>query len=370
MLAFTSALRKKELMRLALVDDLSFWTGLEAKQLARNLDVNVGSSNKPDVLKMLKPLYDEGRKYLTANGNLLLMRLRSELILKLRQQGTLGKLKITVLKSFAKRLGLDISQRISRRNLEKFLEKLMKHGVTAKDIAHQAPVSSKESVSEKQQDFTQCPVGALVNKVKSLTVLSSHGLEQLVVPHAKDATTKDDNVKSMLDGNATKPCTKSVLYKANIVDIAAKICSIFKTYNLHVTGIITLPDGNRYDRIFNVGGGNCYFYGVSQGLEFFGISMDHIQLRTRVGQWLQNPDNATFMETHLEIQPSGLYHHLKGYPAPPGGWRYYLNGMTWQDWGVHVELLGEWVGAMEITPTNHVLEEMGKWILNKKLCSR
>ena len=131
LLAFTSALRKIELMRLALVDDLSFWTGLEAKQLARNLDVNVGSSNKPEVLKMLKPLYDEGRKYLTANGNLLLMRLRSELILKLRQHGTLGKLKITVLKSFAKRLGLDISQRISRRNLEKYLEKLMKEGVTA-----------------------------------------------------------------------------------------------------------------------------------------------------------------------------------------------------------------------------------------------
>ena len=308
---------------------------------------------------MLKPFYDEGREYLTANGNLLLKRLRSELIFKLRQQGTLGKLKITVLKSFAKRLGFDISQRISRRNLEKSLEKLMKDGVTATDIAHQTLSSSKDSVSEKQQDFTQCPVGGLVNKVKSMTLLSSHGSEQLVVPDAKDATTKDDNVKSMLDGNATKSCTKSVLYEANTVDIAAQICNIFKTYNLHVTGIITLPDGNRYDRIFNAGGGNCYFYAVSQGLDFFGISIDHIQLRTRVGQWLQNPDNASLMEMQLEIQPSGLYHHLKGYPAPPTGWRNYLNGMTWQDWGVHVELLGEWVGSMEITPTNHVLEEMG-----------
>ena len=65
--------------------------------------------------------------------------------------------------------------------MEKSLEKLMKDGVTATDIAHQTLISSKESVSEKQQDFTQCPVGALVNKVKSLTVLSSHGSEQLVV---------------------------------------------------------------------------------------------------------------------------------------------------------------------------------------------
>ena len=80
------------------------------------------------------------------------------------------KLKITVLKSFAKRLGFDISQRISRRNLEKSLEKLMKDGATATGKAHQTLSSSKVSVSETQ-DFTQCPVGSLVNKVKSLTVL-------------------------------------------------------------------------------------------------------------------------------------------------------------------------------------------------------
>ena len=33
--------------------------------------------------------------------------------------------------------------------------------------------------------------------------------------------------------------------------------------------------------------------------------------------------------------------------------------MTRQNWGVHVELQGKWVGPMEITPTNNVLEEMG-----------
>ena len=98
---FSSALRKKELMRLALVDDLSFWTGLEAKQFAKNLDVPIGS-NKAAVLRVLKPLYDEGREYLTANGDLLLKRLRSDLIMKLRREGTLGKLKISVLKSFSK----------------------------------------------------------------------------------------------------------------------------------------------------------------------------------------------------------------------------------------------------------------------------
>ena len=108
-----------------------------------------------------------------------------------------------------------------------------------------------------------------------------------------------------------------------------------------------------------MGGGNCYFYSVCQGLEFFGVSIDHVELRTKVGLWIQNPYNAHLMETHLEISPAGLYHHLKRYPLPAGDWASYLSGMTWQDWGVHVQLLGEWVGPMEITPTNHVLEEMG-----------
>ena len=55
LLTFASALRKKKLMRLPLVDDLRFWTGLEAKQFAKNLDIPLASSNKPAVLKALKP---------------------------------------------------------------------------------------------------------------------------------------------------------------------------------------------------------------------------------------------------------------------------------------------------------------------------
>ena len=141
--------------------------------------------------------------------------------------------------------------------------------------------------------------------------------------------------------------------------VVKQICSIFKNYSLNTTGTITLPDGHVYDRIFNVGGGNCYFHAVCQGLEFFGISIDHIELRTKVGLWLQNTDNAMLMEMQLGLRPLDLYDYLKLYPGPPGGWFNYLRGMSWKDWGVHVELLGEWVGVMEITPTNHVLEEMG-----------
>ena len=252
-----------------------------------------------------------------------------------------------------------MSKRISRRDLESSLEKLMTDGVTASNRAHQTFSSSKVRESEKQEDVTQCDVEALEKKEKCLSLKSSHVMQSQVVADEKDSITKDDNAQSIMEGNACESGTKSFSYGVNIVDIATQICNIFKTYNLNVTGMVTLPDGNRYDRIFNIGGGNCFFYSVCQGLDFFGISIDHVELRTKVGGWLQNRDNAHLMETDLELLPSGLYHHLKEFPSPQGGWESYLRGMTWQDWGVHVGLLGEWVGPMEITSTNHVLEEMG-----------
>ena len=72
-------------------------------------------------------------------------------------------------------------------------------------------------------------------------------------------------------------------------------------------------------------GGNCYFYAVCQGLEFFGISIDHVDLRTNVGRWLQNPHNAYLMRTHLEIMSSDLYDLRKRFPSPIGGWAGCLN---------------------------------------------
>ena len=133
--SFAVGVRKKELQRLALVDDLIFFTGEELKLYAKNLDLYVGSANKPEVIKILKPFYAEGRKLLSANGNRLLRLLRSELLLKLRQQGALGKLRITELKSYAKRLGFDMSKRTSRKNLERSLEKLMVDGVAGINLA-------------------------------------------------------------------------------------------------------------------------------------------------------------------------------------------------------------------------------------------
>ena len=42
------------------MDDLIFFTGEELKLYAKNLDLYVGSANKPEVIKILKPFYAEG----------------------------------------------------------------------------------------------------------------------------------------------------------------------------------------------------------------------------------------------------------------------------------------------------------------------
>ena len=128
-------------------------------------------------------------------------------------------------------------------------------------------------------------------------------------------------------------------------------------HGLHVVGTVHLPNGIEYDRIHNVGGGDCFFLSVAQGCRFFGINIDHVELRSRVGQWIQG--HALLMENQLGIQPIDLLDHMIRFPAPPQGWWAYLICMDWAQWGVHVEQLGEWVGPLEVNPTNHVLEEMG-----------
>ena len=336
-------------MRLALVDDLSFWTGLEAKQFAKNLDVPIGS-NKAAVLRVLKPLYDEGREYLTANGDLLLKRLRSDLLIKLRRQGTLGKLKISVLKSFSKRLGFDMSQKISRKHMEASLQTLMESCVETTDTAQQTESQSKKQVTKEVIDVKQIDVAKLEKKVSSLTDSNLNDPKSYVV-HIKQY--------GMSGLSATKCLTQGGLPGANTVDKAMEICNFLKQHSLYITGTLMLPDGCVYDRIYNVGGGDCFFISICQGLNFFGITMDHVELRTKVGRWLQNPSHALLMEMHLELQPSDLYNHLKEFPPPPTGWANYLHGMTWEDWGAHIEVLGGWVGPLEITPTNHVLADMG-----------
>ena len=65
------------------------------------------------------------------------------------------------------------------------------------------------------------------------------------------------------------------------------------------------------------------------------------------------------LQEDLGIQPIELFNYMKWFPPPAQGWWSYLLEMDWVKWGMHVEQLGEWVGPLEVNPTNHVLEEMG-----------
>ena len=234
--------------------------------------------------------------------------------------------------------------------MERSLQTLMDTGLSNEGIEHQTKTYSKEPVTAQVTDVQHTDVEEIEKKVQSLTVSSSKKTKPNVV-HIKNYNSSDQK--------ASESLKQGELSVANTLDTATQICNFMKQYSLNITGTVTLPDGCIYERIYNVGGGDCFFISICQGLNFFGITMDHVQLRTNVAKWLQNPDHALLMELQLELLPADLYDHLKEYPPPPTGWENLLNGMTWQDWGAHIEVLGEWVGPMEITSTNHVLDAMG-----------
>ena len=148
------------------------------------------------------------------------------------------------------------------------------------------------SEPDSKIDVAEFDAGTFVENAQGLTLNISGGIQTVADSYVKDTATAAVNAQTLLHANASGSCAQSVGHGEQSNAIVTQICKIFKAYNLHITGSLILPDGNRYDRIFNVGGGNCYFYAVCQGLEFFGISIDHVDLRTNVGRWLQNPHNA------------------------------------------------------------------------------
>ena len=61
---------------------------------------------------------------------MLLIKQPKDQIKRLRKQGNLSKMHISVIKSYAKRLGLDILKIRGRNNLEVALRQLLKNGLT------------------------------------------------------------------------------------------------------------------------------------------------------------------------------------------------------------------------------------------------
>ena len=158
-------------------------------------------------------------------------------------------------------------------NLERSLEKLMEDGVDGTNIAPPSYSGGILADSDMKVNVTQCNIETLVGNIQGLTLKSPLGTQTFAVSDANDVATAVLSSKSMLDGNVSGSCAQSVDYGADCNALATQLCKIFKEFNLHITGTLILPNGNRYDRIFNVGGGNCYFYAVCQGrsLEFLSI---------------------------------------------------------------------------------------------------
>ena len=93
------------------------------------MDIFVGDLKKQGLIEKLQPSHIEGREYLCANGGSLLISKRGEILHQLQKLGTLGNLKIHVLKNYSKRLGINILEVRGRKSLELALNNLLSKGL-------------------------------------------------------------------------------------------------------------------------------------------------------------------------------------------------------------------------------------------------
>ena len=267
-------MRKRTVINLGLVDDLNMLTVEEAKKFAKDLDIYVGKSTKPCLITKLQQCWSEGRKYLSDDGGVLLVNRRRQILDKLRNMGNLGKLTIQVLKHYSKRLGVNVLEVRGRKNLELALNKLLGTRLETSFVEKEpnAVGDVKESVDRKQSLGCQSmnisdPPSTLLVQQPSL-VYSGVALNSQPGPLCK--------------GVQSKLFSKE--FTINFATQLEHCLSKHFDHGLHVVGTITMPNGIQYERIFNVGEGDCFFLSIAQGCQFFGVHIDHIELRSRVGQ--------------------------------------------------------------------------------------
>ena len=279
--SFTAALRKQTVMSLALVDELNMLTAEEARKFAKELDIYVGKLTKPGLISKLQPYWTEGRRYLSENGGVFLVTQRRGILDKLRKLGNLGNLKIQVLKHYSKRLGINVLEVRGRKNLELALSKLLgtrletcfvqKEDNAARDV--------KQSVDGKQPMACQS-----VNNSDQAFAFPSSSSCTLSVQQPSLVSSGD-----ALNSQPGELCkgVQSKFSKEFTINFTTQLkhcLSKHFDHGLHVVKTVTMPNGIQYDRIYNVGAGDCFFLSIAQGCRFFGVHIDHIELRSRVGQ--------------------------------------------------------------------------------------
>ena len=269
-------------MNLGLVDDLNMLTAEEARKFAKDLDIYVGKSTKPCLISKLQQCWSQGRKYLSDDGGVLLVDRRRQILEKLRKLGNLGNLTIQVLKHYSKRLGINVLEVRGRKNLELALNKLL--GTRLETCFVQKDCNAggdvEESVDSKQ--YMACQSVNISDRAYAFPSSSSLTLS---VQQQPSFVSSCDALNSQ-PGQLCKG-VQSKFSKAFTINFATQLkhcLSKHFDHGLHVVKIVTMPNGIQYDRIYNVGAGDCFFLSIAQGCRFFGVHIDHIELRSRVGQ--------------------------------------------------------------------------------------
>ena len=111
-------------MDLALVDDLSDLTIQDCKKYITKLDILVTGTSVAELQSSLKDFYVEGREMLEADGGSLLRKKRHKLVKQLRRLGDTRKLRLSLLRSYAKRLGIMNATKLGKRNLVDVITKM------------------------------------------------------------------------------------------------------------------------------------------------------------------------------------------------------------------------------------------------------
>ena len=243
---------------------------------------------------------------------------RRDILDKLRKLGELGKLKIQVLKHYAKRLGVNVLEVRGRKNLERALKNLISMGLQSHDVGYKDNVveSCKQSESANQSMVCHSENTSVQESALDPCTSNTLALQNLSLGHSSVTIDSEPGIITSKDKQDKVLFSKELTI--NFITQVKYCLNKQLNHGLHVVGTVQLPNGIEYDRIHNAGGGDCFFISVAQGCRFFGVNIDHVELRTRVAQWIQG--HALFMEDQLGIQPIDLLDHMIRYPAPPLGW--------------------------------------------------
>ena len=154
----------------------------------------------------------------------------------------------------------------------------------------------------------------------------------------------------------------SVVNAVHGVTLKKSSATIKKKKFKYVPKLVKIPDYPPMYTRYNPGRGNCFFYGLEQGLQKLGVTfLNEEEIRENLADWFQLETNQMQMEAHIGGRPSSFIGQLPdtGLFTPAEGWESYLAGKDWGWWGEHIRKKGTWVGVLEVPIINQMLDNIG-----------